>query len=162
MIHKKYKIGKHTPILVEFGTGDILIQNAFDIKEKAEYIYFLQAEPGPIGEEREGWNFAGKTTDAIPEIVVGLKFTKPESIDVLIESLKKAKEELHKILNELPHFEQVTEKKEGWRVGDQFTTPETGDKIFTVNNVFAYDVEAIDGRSRSGTTMFTKSYIKRI
>ena len=49
-----------------------------------------------------------------------------------------------------------------WLEGDQFTTPETGDKIFTVNKVLKYDVEASDQRSRAGITSFSKSYITKV
>jgi hypothetical protein len=103
MIHTKLQIGRHTPMVVEFGTGDILIQNAFDLKRKTEYVYFIQAEEGPIGEEREGWKFSGQSSDVLPDIPVALLFTKTESIDVLIDCLQKAKEELTQILNKPDH-----------------------------------------------------------
>ena len=46
-----------------------------------------------------------------------------------------------------------------WKVGDKFTTPDTGDRIFTVVECWQNDVDANDGRSRSGVTSFAKSYI---
>lgn len=49
-----------------------------------------------------------------------------------------------------------------WKEGDKFTTPETGDLIFTVNKVLKYDVKAKDRRSASGTTSFTKNWITKV
>lgn len=49
-----------------------------------------------------------------------------------------------------------------WNVGDMFTTPETGQVIFSVSKVTNYDVEAIDRRSRAGYTIFTKSWITKV
>ena len=49
-----------------------------------------------------------------------------------------------------------------WKVGDQFTSPETGDKVFTVKEVEKFDVIARDSRSRSGDTRFLKSYITKV
>lgn len=49
-----------------------------------------------------------------------------------------------------------------WNVGDKFKTPETGEKIFTVTRVNTYDVEAIDYRSRTGFTIFSKNYIEKV
>jgi hypothetical protein len=46
-----------------------------------------------------------------------------------------------------------------WKVGDKFTTPDTGDRVFTVTDCWQNDVDASDGRSRSGVTSFAKSYI---
>lgn len=48
-----------------------------------------------------------------------------------------------------------------WNEGDQFTTPETGQIIFTVKKVTEHDVIANDARSRSGETYFAKSYITK-
>lgn len=59
-------------------------------------------------------------------------------------------------------------KKEGgereldFEVGDKFTTPETGDHVFTVTRFNKFDVEAIDYRSASGFGIFSKSHIKKI
>lgn len=53
-------------------------------------------------------------------------------------------------------------KHTNWEVGDKFTTPETGDKVFTVTSYNKNDVEAIDHRSRSGFTVFSKSYITKV
>lgn len=52
--------------------------------------------------------------------------------------------------------------KEKWEVGDKFTTPETGDKIFTVTRFNDYDVEAVDIRSATGFGIFAKWYITKI
>lgn len=49
-----------------------------------------------------------------------------------------------------------------WNVGDKFTTPETGQTIFTVSKVSKYDVEAADSRSRAGYTIFSKSWITKV
>lgn len=49
-----------------------------------------------------------------------------------------------------------------WNVGDMFTTPETGQTIFTVSKVTKYDVEAVDSRSRAGYTVFSKSWITKV
>ena len=49
-----------------------------------------------------------------------------------------------------------------WNVGDTFTTPETGQVIFTVSKVTNFDVEAADGRSRAGYTIFSKSWIAQV
>ena len=46
-----------------------------------------------------------------------------------------------------------------WKVGDKFTTPDTGDRVFTVNDCWQNDVDASDGRSRSDVSSFAKSYI---
>lgn len=51
---------------------------------------------------------------------------------------------------------------DSWEVGDKFTTPETGDTVFTVTRHNKYDVEAIDYRSRAGFTIFSKSYITKV
>lgn len=53
-------------------------------------------------------------------------------------------------------------KQPAWKVGDRFTTPETGDQIFTVSEVTEHDVEAWDMRSAAGYTIFSKSYIKKV
>jgi len=57
---------------------------------------------------------------------------------------------------------QIDAKQDEWNAGDKFTTPETGDKVFTVTRHNKYDVEAIDSRSRAGFTVFSKSYITKI
>jgi len=49
-----------------------------------------------------------------------------------------------------------------WNVGDKFTTPETGQTIFTVSKVTKFDVEAADSRSCAGYTIFTKSWITKV
>lgn len=49
-----------------------------------------------------------------------------------------------------------------WKIGDKFTTPETGEQVFTVIDFGHYDVVAKDKRSRSGETSFAKSYITRV
>lgn len=49
-----------------------------------------------------------------------------------------------------------------WKEGDQFTSPETGNKVFTVISVSKYYVDARDGRSASGITSFTKDYITKV
>jgi len=46
-----------------------------------------------------------------------------------------------------------------WKVGDKFTTPDTGEDVFAVINCYKNDVDAKDGRSRSGVSSFAKSYI---
>ena len=46
-----------------------------------------------------------------------------------------------------------------WKVGDKFTTPDTGDRIFSVTDCWQNDVDAIDARSRSGVSSFAKDYI---
>lgn len=51
--------------------------------------------------------------------------------------------------------------EEDWKVGDRFTTPETGDQEFTVIEVSKRCVEARDRRSRTGITCFETSYITR-
>jgi hypothetical protein len=56
---------------------------------------------------------------------------------------------------------QETEEND-WKIGDKFTTPETGDKIFTVNKVLNTTVEARDARSRAGVSSFDKSYITKV
>jgi len=48
-----------------------------------------------------------------------------------------------------------------WNIGDKFTTPETGETIFTVASVSKNNVEASDARSRAGVSSFLKSYIKK-
>ena len=49
-----------------------------------------------------------------------------------------------------------------WNVGDMFTTPETGQILFTVSKVTNFDVEAADSRSRAGYTIFSKSWITKV
>jgi hypothetical protein len=48
-----------------------------------------------------------------------------------------------------------------WEIGDEFTTPETGDKIFKVIEVNKDDVQAYDGRSRAWISSFAKWYITK-
>ncbi len=55
-------------------------------------------------------------------------------------------------------MENLTE----WNVGDKFTTPETGQTIFTVSKVTIFDVEAPDSRSRAGYTIFSKSWVTKV
>lgn len=55
-----------------------------------------------------------------------------------------------------------TKDRNVWSVGDMFTTPETGQLIFTVSKVSKVDVEASDSRSRAGYTIFTKSSIVKV
>lgn len=55
----------------------------------------------------------------------------------------------------------IQQIKDDWKDGDQFTTPETGDKVFTVSSVSKYYVEARDARSCSGYTSFGKDYVTK-
>lgn len=79
------------------------------------------------------------------------------------ELVKLVLEEKNKTISMLKlGMKQIDVDKDEWNAGDKFTTPETGDKVFTVTRHNKYDVEAIDSRSRSGFTVFSKSYIKRV
>lgn len=46
-----------------------------------------------------------------------------------------------------------------WKVGDKFTTPATGDIVFTVIRCGLNYVDARDGLSRSRVSSFAKWYI---
>lgn len=65
---------------------------------------------------------------------------------------------------ELSYDEEMNKAEaiEEWLEGDKFTTPETDDLVFTVSKVHENDVEARDGRSRSGYTIFAKHYITKV
>ena len=78
---------------MEFGTGDIGV-NAGAIKEdddKVGVIIFYNQEPRNIGDT--GDIKAGEEVD-INDFPVIMKFYRKESIDVIIEALLKAKEEM--------------------------------------------------------------------
>lgn len=53
-------------------------------------------------------------------------------------------------------------ENEQWNIGDKFTTPETGNTIFTVCEVKNISVEAYDKRSCAGITSFMKTYIQKV
>jgi hypothetical protein len=96
-----------------------------------------------------------------------LKAKLPESLKTPAFLFKKNAEtekgvELWKEAWEYGGTPETVEKKDEWKDGDQFTTPETGGQVFTVSKVTRYDVEAVDKRSRSGITVFSKSYITKL
>lgn len=78
----------------------------------------------------------------------GSKFLSEEAVQKMIDESKTP-----------APVEEVT--VDNWKIGDTFTTPETGDTLFIVSKVLKYDVEAQDARSRAGYTIFTKSYITK-
>jgi hypothetical protein len=92
MIYKNAKYGEVENVtILEFGKGDILVCNASNDKYKHESIIFKSQDPTPIGTEDS--TFTGKTTNEYaPEVM--MIFTKPESIDVVIDHLQKCKDKL--------------------------------------------------------------------
>ena len=89
MIIKNGIIGRSENIVVAlFGTGTIHIRNGFTPKEFGD-VTFVTGEPKKIGEE---WKCDESETwdNAPPEII--FRFTKTESIDVVIHKLNELKE----------------------------------------------------------------------
>ena len=89
MIKNNSKIGKSViSKIIELGTGDIKISTATSKEDKYVAVCFTQDKEGGIG--RKDGNTCGVTTDEdTPDTM--LLFTKIESIDVVMEYLKKAK-----------------------------------------------------------------------
>lgn len=54
----------------------------------------------------------------------------------------------------------IVSETEDVEIGDKFYSPDGG--IFICNKVDQYYIEAIDSRSRSGTTSFAKNYISKV
>jgi hypothetical protein len=77
-------------------------------------------------------------------------------------SAEEAINKLLGILDDQNLVRVVNSLKTTFEVGDKFTTPETGNKVFTVSRYNKHDVEAPDSRSRAGFTIFSKSYIKKV
>lgn len=88
--------GKHPNVKVlQFGEGDIMFSRGVDVHNNESHeslIIFSVTEPRKIGEETHA--FAGKPSDELPNIEVIFKFTKPESIAVLIHTLVEIQQQL--------------------------------------------------------------------
>ncbi len=95
MILKNQKLGKHEiEVLASMGVGDVGIYNHFREEDKVVFVTF-HSEVGEIGKTIY---LEDKTSDDLPEIPIGLKFTNPKSIDSVINQLNHAKEQLNRML----------------------------------------------------------------
>lgn len=77
--------------ILEFGTGDIAINNAYQCNDETELlneVNFCQGETGEIGRNLE--DNIGKTSDDLG-VAVRMIFNKAESVQVVIDALEHCK-----------------------------------------------------------------------
>lgn len=92
MIKKNATFSQLTDVtILEFGTGDILVSEGHGIENDYTAVMFKNQEPKGIGVEDDTWR--GKTSDELQPDVIMI-FTNPNSIDVIVDKLQKAKERL--------------------------------------------------------------------
>ena len=94
-IYKNATIGKHKDAtVVEFGTGDIAVSSGYD-KDKPEIktLGLSQDKPKPVEEYNKDMKIPGGNSDGLENIVI-LKFSRIESVDVVIERLNRVRKDL--------------------------------------------------------------------
>jgi hypothetical protein len=85
-----YSVGNDSNKEVHFGTGDIKVSSGWLIDDKkVGVLVFRQQAPRPIGGLEESVPFEELDEGVAP---VRFVFNKAESVDVVIERLKKVKE----------------------------------------------------------------------
>lgn len=97
-IIKGKQFGKNKNVThLKFGTGDISVSHGRDADdENIKVVVFGQDTPKPVEEYNNIIPVEGGNSDGLEDIVV-MSFTRPESIDVVIDRLQQAKEELLKV-----------------------------------------------------------------
>jgi hypothetical protein len=99
MVHYNQKYFETEGVtILEFGKGDIAVSSAESLTDKEAYLLFRSTPAGVIGEYNEAMKAGMNSNDVKPEVL--MVFPKPESIDVVIETLKEAKKSLIKMLNQ--------------------------------------------------------------
>lgn len=86
--------GVSNTTMVTFGSGDIRIDAGYSLERETTCVLLLEAEPKDISLWREVDERGVNEFDNI----VSLEFTRPKSIDMLIEALQEAKENFDKYL----------------------------------------------------------------
>ncbi len=95
MVEKNQTVSKTKNIpVISLGDGDVIISSCFNEDEKYSGITFTNDVPCEIGIDHPEHH--GKTTDELKPNAM-LIFTKVESIDVLTDALKEARESLQEI-----------------------------------------------------------------
>lgn len=95
---KNAKIGKHQDVtVVEFGTGDIAISNGHESENPSiKTLTLSQDVQKPVKEYNDEMDIPGGNSDGLDVLGVLLKFTRVESVDVLIDRLNRVKNDLLK------------------------------------------------------------------
>jgi hypothetical protein len=104
-ILKNEKHGRHeNATILQFGTGDIAVSNGYTQEDpKVKVVAFGQDKEKEVSEWDKTMPCAD--TDDLENLVI-MTFTRPESIDIIMDRLIKAKAEL---LNEPEKVEEETE-----------------------------------------------------
>lgn len=88
--NENYGISKGVTI-ADFGKGDILVSDGFIEETKTGCLMLANDVPNEIGKDHP--ERIGKTTDELKQDII-FTFTKPESIDVVIRALERAKSKM--------------------------------------------------------------------
>ena len=97
--NQNYGISKNVTI-ADFGDGDIRVASAHIESDNVGCVLFENHTKRPIGTDHP--ETVGKTTDELP-IDLALRFSKTESIDVVIKALKNAKKYMIEEKNNCQH-----------------------------------------------------------
>lgn len=99
MIQKNVNYGiSENATVADFGNGDIIVSSGWVVGEPKACVMFYGDIPNEIGKDHPERHL--KSTDEIKQDII-FTFTKPESIDVLIEALEEAKNNLIKKQEEI-------------------------------------------------------------
>lgn len=95
MILKNVKFGLHKQFaLMRFRDGDIAVVNGLNKKQKHATVFFKNIEPGKVNRDVEFPGEPGRKTSDDFEPQVSMVFENVESLDVVMEAMKRARQDL--------------------------------------------------------------------